>query len=112
MDKLYILWTNSDFITSRFMVFMYAANSIKQEWWREVTIIIWGSTAILVKENSYIQKELKSLMKTGVNVIACKSCADKLGASSVLVELGVEVDYLGTYLTDIIKDPEKNLITV
>ena len=112
MDNLFILWTNADIITSRHMVFMYAGNAKRNGWWREVTIVIWGATASLIKDNAEIREDLTSLMAQGVKLIACKACADRLEATDTLINLGIEVAYLGTYLTDIIKDPEKSLITV
>jgi hypothetical protein len=40
--KLYILWTNADILTSDKMVMMHATNSMLQNWWDEVLVIIWG----------------------------------------------------------------------
>ena len=54
-EHLYILWTNSDPVTADKMVFMYALISLKKGWWKEVTIVIWGSTAKLVGENAEVQ---------------------------------------------------------
>ena len=48
---LYILWTNDNLDTSRFMVMMYATNSRLKGWWDGVTVIIWGATARLAAEN-------------------------------------------------------------
>jgi hypothetical protein len=112
MDKLYILWTNADIITSRHMVFMYAGNAKRNGWWRDVTIIIWGTSAELLKNNAQMCEDIAELMSHGVEVIACKACADRLGATQTLTNLGIEVEYLGTYLTDVIKDPAKSLITI
>tara|TARA_Y100001933_G_scaffold129539_1_gene129187 strand:- start:1311 stop:1502 length:192 start_codon:yes stop_codon:yes gene_type:complete len=49
-DKLYILWTNADEITSDKMVMMYAINSKLRDWWKEITIIVWGSPNKLIEE--------------------------------------------------------------
>ena len=112
MQSLYILWTNADIVTSRLMVFMYARNSKKNEWWDNVTVIVWGATAKLIKENEGVQEDIKGLINMGVDVIACKACADIIESSDTLKSLGISVEYIGTYLTDVIKDPDKHLITV
>ena len=112
MDSLYILWTNADIVTSRLMVFMYARNSKMNEWWKNVTVIVWGATAKLVCENDGVREDIKGLINVGVNIIACKACSDIIGASESLAELGITVEYTGDYLTDVIKDPGKYLITV
>lgn len=109
--KLYILWTNADIITSEKMVMMYGINSKIKNWWDEVTIIVWGAPAKLVAENELIQEKVKLAIGSGVAVSACKACADQLGVSEKLIELGVEVKYWGQPLTEILKENER-LITI
>ncbi len=108
---LYILWTNDNIITSEKMVFMYAINSMRYGWWENVTLIIWGATAKLVAENERIQVLIAEARENGVYVTACKACADQLGVSEILEALGIDVEYLGIPLTNVLKNDEK-LITV
>lgn len=110
-DELHILWTNGDAVTFKKMISMYAYNSLEHEWWEEVTLIIWGSPAELAAEDRAVQKEIEILLEKGVHVTACKSCADQLGATEKLRDLGVEVKYWGQPLTDVIKS-DKNIITI
>ncbi len=105
-NTLYILWTNDNPITAEKMVFMYGINSKLREWWENVTIIIWGATAKLMAENSDIQELVKGALDSDVHVTACKACADQLGVSETLADLGVEVIYWGEPLTRILKDNE------
>lgn len=63
-------------------------------------------------ENASIRDDIKKIMQSGVDVIACKASADELGATLILKGIGVTVDYLGVALTDIIKDKSKQLITI
>ena len=114
MDKdneLFILWTNADALTSEKMVMMYATNSLLENWWDAVTVIIWGATAKLAAENALIQEKLKTAREAGVQFTACKACTDQLGVTDKLEGLGVEVKYWGQGLTEILK-AEKNLITI
>lgn len=110
-NRLYILWTNADMITSEKMVMMYSRNSMINQWWDEVTVIIWGATVKLVADNEIIQNKIEMAKHVGVKFSACKSCADELGVSDKIKELGIEVVYWGVGLTDIIKDGEK-MITI
>ena len=110
-DHLSILWTNADPITAEKMVFMYSINSLKRGWWKEITLIIWGSPTKLVAENEHIQEKVKEALAEGMNVSACKACADQLGCTQVLEELGVEVMYWGEPLTKLIKN-ESHLMFV
>jgi hypothetical protein len=110
-NRLFILWTNADILTSDKMVMMYATNSMLKHWWGEVTVIIWGATAKLAAENTTIKEKIKMAQHAGVKFSACKACADQLGVSEVLTDLGVELIYWGEGLTEILKENEK-LITV
>jgi hypothetical protein len=108
---LHILWTNSDLETSRYMVMMYARNSMLRQWWGGVTVIIWGATARLVAENEIIQDEMKTAAQAGVKFTACIACARQLGVTEKLEALGVEVISWGPPLTDILRD-HGHLLTV
>jgi len=110
-EHLNILWTNADPIAAEKMVFMYSINSLKRGWWKEVTLIIWGSTAKLVAEDEHIQEKVKEALEAGMIVSACKACADQLGCTQVLEELGIEVLYWGEPLTQLIKN-ENHLMFV
>jgi hypothetical protein len=93
------------------MVFMYGINALLNGWWEDVTLIIWGATASLVSENALIQARIGEAMQAGVQVVACKACADQLGVSDPLAALGVDVKYMGVPLTDILKNGEA-LLTI
>jgi hypothetical protein len=110
-DKLFILWTSGDPDTFHEMVFMYAFNAIKYGWWKAVTVVIWGASAKLAGHERPVQLELLEMIAGGVQVEACKACADDLGVSERLTALGIEVRYWGEALTEVIKSDAK-LITV
>ena len=113
MDKtdLYVLWTNGDPVTAEKMVFMYTVNSLKHGWWENVTVIIWGAPAKLVSEDVSVQKKIKEALDAGVYITACKACTDELGVSEKLEELGIDVKYWGSLLTEVLRNNEK-LLTV
>jgi hypothetical protein len=110
-SKLFILWTNADPLTSEKMVMMYATNSRLKNWWDQVVVIIWGATAKYVAEDRHIQEKIKTAQLAGVSFSACKACADQLGVTDQLVDMGIEVFYWGEPLTQILRDNEK-LITI
>ena len=110
-NRLHILWTNADPVTSENMVFMYGINGKRRGWWEEVTIIVWGATASLVCENQVIQDLVDEAHLAGVHVTACRACADQLGVTETLEGLGIEVIYWGEPLTRLLKDNER-LLTI
>ncbi|OON96052.1 MAG: DsrE family protein, partial [Candidatus Epulonipiscium fishelsonii] len=94
-DKLNILWINDNPQTAHTMVFMYAINAKTQNWFDEVEIIIWGSTAKLVAEDESIQEKIKMTKHSGVVIKACISCANMFGVTNKLKSLDIEVDSMG-----------------
>lgn len=109
--ELFILWTNSDEVLFEKMVLMYAKTSIQKKWWNEVTVIIWGSTAKLSATSTIVKDGIRELLKVGVNVSACKACAEELNVIEPLLELGVELKYWGEPLTMILQNDQK-LLTI
>ena len=108
---LYILWTSADPITADKMVFMYAINSLLHGWWEKITLVVWGATAQLVNDDEHIQARIKEAQDAGVYVTACKACSDQLGVSEKLIQLGIDVQYLGIALTNVLKSDE-TLLTI
>lgn len=110
-NTLHILWTNPDIETSRFMVMMYARNSMLRGWWEKVTVIVWGATARLAAEDPKIQEEIRLAQEAGVRFTACIACARELSVVTALESQGIEVKSWGPPLTELLKNNEK-LITI
>ena len=109
--KLCVLWTSGDREVALSMVFMYTKNSKLKGWWDQVLLLVWGASARLLAEDAELQRELEELKKAGVQLQACKACADMHGVSDRLAAMGVEVKYTGQPLTEILKTDWK-VITV
>lgn len=107
MEKLNILWTTDNRDTVFNMLSMYTTNSVKNSWWDEVNVIIWGASAKLVGKDTQVQTEVMEMIARGVNVEACKACSDNLGVSEKLIQLGVNVRYMGKALTGYLKSGER-----
>jgi len=100
---LVVLWTSGDKEVAMKMVFMYTRNAIKNEWWKEVTFIVWGPSAQLASEDEEIQEGLKAMREQGIVLEACKACANIYGVSDDLEALGIDVKYMGGALTEYLK---------
>jgi len=110
-NHLYVLWTNADPITSDKMVFMYTINSLAHGWWEKVTLVVWGATAQLITDDEYFQDRIKDAQDAGVYVTACKGCSDQLGVSEKLEAMGIDVQYMGVALTNLLRSGQA-LLTV
>jgi hypothetical protein len=109
MEKLNILWTSDNKDTVFNMLSMYAINSKSKKWWDEVNVIIWGASAKLVGTDPQVQTEVREMLNSGVIIEACKACADNLGVSDRLSEIGITVRYMGNALTNYLKSDDKFL---
>jgi hypothetical protein len=108
-DKLVILWTSDNPELAKTMVFMYAHNAKLNNWFNQVTIIIWGPSAKLVSEDENIRNELAKMMESGVTIEACIACARMFGVEAKLRQLGYEVKGMGVPLTNYLKQNYKVL---
>ena len=109
MNKLNILWTTDNKDTVFNMLVMYAVNSIKHDWWKEINIIIWGASAKLIGNDTQIQTEIKEMLNHGITIEACKACCDNYEVTEKLEKLGIIVKYMGVPLTEYLKNNEKIL---
>jgi hypothetical protein len=108
-DKLVIVWTSDDPYLAERMVLMYAHAAKTNNWFKEVTLIIWGPSAKMVSENLKIQEKLKVMQKDGVEIQACIACATAYGVVDELKNLDFEVKGMGKPLTDYLKSDAKVL---
>jgi len=102
-ENLAVLWTSGDIEVAKKMVYMYTLNAKKRGWWKNIDFIIWGPSAKLLSESEELQEQIKEFIEVGIQVKACKACADQYRVSEKLEALGVEVKYMGEPLTDYIK---------
>lgn len=102
-SKLFVLWTSGDREVALKMVFMYTYNAKKNGWWDTIRFIVWGPSSKLLAEDTELQEGIKKMKEEGVELYACKACADLYGVADKLTELGITVKYIGKDLTDLIK---------
>ena len=109
MDKLNLLWTTTDKDTIFKVISLYAFNSYENKWWDDVNLIIWGGSAKLIAEDRDVRNEVIEMKKTGIKIEACKACSDSYGVTDKLLEMGLDVKYMGEPLTEYLKNGEKVL---
>ena len=98
-----ILWTSGDREVALKMVFMYTYYCKKNSWMDNVRLLVWGPSSKLLAEDTMLQRKLKDLKQVGVELYACKACADLYGVSDKLTQLGVTVIYAGEMLAELQK---------
>lgn len=112
MDKLNILWTSDNENTALNMIHMYSTKAKEKGFFGDVTVIIWGGANDLIKKSPKVREGIIDMLSKGVDVKACLACAKNTGTVEIIGDLGVELDYMGAPLTEIIKDSNQYLITI
>jgi hypothetical protein len=102
--NLVVVWSSQDQEVAENMVFMYTKNSKIKGWWKQVRLVVWGPSARLLATNETLQKEIQELKTVGVGLQACKACADRYGVSDKLSAMGIDVLYMGSPLTECLKE--------
>jgi hypothetical protein len=102
--KQLILWTSGDREVALKMVFMYGLYSKKNGWMDNVRLLIWGPSSKLLAEDLELQERLSELKNAGVELYACKACADLYGVADKLTQLGITVMYTGEMLAKLQKN--------
>jgi hypothetical protein len=102
-SKLLVVWTSGDREVALKMVYMYTFNAKKNGWWDEIRFLVWGPSSKLLSEDAELQDYIKKMKDQGVELLACKACADSYGVSEKLEALGIEVKYTGVPLTEMLK---------
>ncbi len=81
----------------------YAHNTIKHNWLSDVKVIFFGPFENLITTDADIAKEVMAIAQmTGTT--ACKFLSDRDGISEEIANLGIAVDYVGTIISDHLKD--------
>jgi len=109
-DKLVIVWTSDDRNIALKMVFMYTLNSRLNNWWDDITFIIWGPSEHLISHDYELQEYLQRIREQGVVLEACITCANMYGVAKDLLEMGFDVKPMGPVLTQYIKEG-RNILT-
>jgi hypothetical protein len=82
---------------------MYATNAMKYGWMDDVKTIFFGPAQNLMVTDAEVSQAVQELAKQG-ETVACKFIADRDELSDSTAQLGVQVEYVGTIISDLVKD--------
>lgn len=82
---------------------LYAKNAQKNKWLEDVKVIFFGPFESLVCDDGEVAQEASQLLDYQTPV-ACKFLSDHSGKSDKLQELGFDVEYVGSMVSNYIKE--------
>ena len=102
--KVFVVVSSADEEVVAGVGLRYSLNAAKNRWLDEVKVIIFGPAGKLVACNPRDQEKIKELQEAGVEVMACKACTDEQNISSILEGAGIKVLYVGSIISQLLKD--------
>lgn len=108
-SKLVVVWTSGDPEVAESMVLMYTHAAKVNNWFKDVTLIIWGPSQKLLTGSVRFQEKVKKMQEDGVVVEACIACSNMLGTTDQLKACGITVKGMGTPLSNYLKSGAKVL---
>ena len=81
---------------------MYAKNAIKHKWMEEVKIVYFGPSEQLMERDADVAEAVIEVAGMSSS-FACKAISDRDGLSEAIDRLGVKVEYVGSIISDYIK---------
>ena len=108
-NKLVLIWSSDDPMVAKRVALMYPHAAKRNNWFDEVTLVIWGPSAQLISEDKELHKKIELMKEDGVIVKACIACANEYGVTDQLKGLGYEVIPMGIPLTEYLKKGYKVL---
>lgn len=99
-----ILWASDNKETAINMICLYAHNAKLQGWMENVTILIWGASQKLISQDEELQQKIRDMIKDGVEVVACKKCAQDLGVVDAMESCDLQLYFTGELLSSWVKE--------
>ena len=103
-SRVFVVVSSGDKEVLKWPGLRYPLNAIKLGWMDEVKVILFGPAEELAVRDAEVQEKLKGLQEVGIEVMACKVCADDWNISDKLEELGVKVVPVGSIMSQLLKD--------
>lgn len=101
-DKVLVIISSADPGKARTGI-LYATNALTYGWLEDVKLIFFGPAEKLLLTDLDLQKALQHYQETDETVVACKFIADQDETSAGIAALGVQIEYVGAMISNLIK---------
>lgn len=101
-DKIVVIIGSADAGKARTGA-MYAVNALKHGWLDDVRLFLFGPAEELLLHDLELQRLLGEYQALEGQPIACKFIADRDDISEGVAALGMQVEYVGAMISDLIK---------
>jgi len=102
--KVFVILGSGDREVALEVGLVYPLNAAKNAWMDEVKVILFGPSERVAAHDAEVQGRIQELLENEVEVLACKWCSDRMGVTEKLEEMGVQVEYVGSIISDLLKE--------
>jgi hypothetical protein len=102
--KLLVILSSGDREVALEVGLEYPLNAAKAKWMDEVKLIIFGPSEKIAAYDAEVRRKIDELRKAGIEVMACKWCADRMKITGILEEAGIKVVYVGPIISQLLRD--------
>ena len=102
--RVFVVLSSGDREVALEVGLVYPLNAAKKKWMEEVKLIIFGPSEKVAAYDAEIQGRIKELLEAGIEVMACKWCADRMNITGILDDAGIKVVYVGSIMSELLKD--------
>lgn len=110
-ENLLIVLSSGDIDVANKFPLLYSSVALPREYWKKIHFMFWGPSIKLLKQKS-IQKQIKTIQKTGVKMSACIVCVEDYGMTKELKKLNIKVNHTGELLTKALKNKRYCVMTI
>ena len=82
---------------------MYARNALKYKWLDDVKVVFFGPSEQIAAYDDEVRKMVMDIADF-TDCFACKAISDSKGVSEKLEETGMKIEYVGTIISDLLKE--------
>jgi len=102
--KVFVILTSGDREVALECGLVYPLYAATNKWMDEVKVIIFGPSEKIAAYDTEVQDRIKELQNLGVEILACKWCADRMNITGILEKAGIKVEYVGPIISQLLKD--------
>jgi len=102
-DRIAVILTTSDPVAARTGA-MYAVNALKHGWMSDVRLIVFGPAQDVLLADAELQGLVAEYQAMETPAVACRFFAERDDTDTATRDLGVEVEYVGPLISQLIRD--------
>jgi len=82
----------------------YTYTAYKERWLDDIKLVFFGPSEKTLAKEEELQPTISKLQREGIIPLACKAVAQEENIEEKLIDLGITVEYIGSYISQKIRE--------